>query len=78
MKRKLLGGILFALYGFVVFVLPIIIHFILNKWIGTLGDQVLHISVCILTLILQAAIVSRITRKKDNLFHKIIEKFFRD
>ena len=77
MKRKLLGILLFTLHSFAVFVLPVLIHFGIDKLANACGNHVIHLLISISALVIQAVIVFYAVWKKDNWFSRIVNKYLK-
>lgn len=77
MKRKLLGILLFTLHSFAVFVLPVLIHFGIDKLASACSNHVVHLLISISALVIQLVIVLYATWKKNNLFSKIVNKYLK-
>lgn len=61
MKRKILGISLLLIHGFVVYVLPVFIHYLIDLGVSRLGNHTLHLFMSIAALVMQATIVTYAT-----------------
>ena len=77
MKRKILGVLLFMLHGFGVYVLPVLIHFGIDKLASCCGNHPIHLLISISTLVIQVVVMFYATWKKNNLFSRIINKYLK-